>query len=392
MKVVIAVDSFKGCLSSLEAGRAAAEGVREAVPGAEIAVVCAADGGEGTLEALAGSGRAEIRTARVTGPLGVPVEARWGYVRRAEGAPSAVIEMAEAAGLARVPEPNRDPMNTTTAGVGELIAEAFRAGCREFLVGIGGSATNDCGIGMLEALGFRFIRADGAEAGPFGRDLEGIGAIDAAGVLPGLLSCRFRAACDVDNPLCGPRGCSAVFGPQKGASPEAIARMDAWIGSFARLAEKESGSCGASEKPGAGAAGGLGFALSVFLGAELVPGAELLLDAAGLPEALPGTDLVITGEGRLDAQTEGGKTPAGAARLARKIAPRALVVALAGSAAREGGKGAGSGLFDAVFPIVPGPVTLSEAMEPERARRNLAATAREAAGLVFKALNRGQSR
>ena len=361
MKIVIAIDSFKGSLSSREAGEAAARGAAAACPEAEISVFAVSDGGEGLLQALAGACSGLVG-CRVTGPLGEPVDASYG-VMDTPGGKAAVIEMAQACGLPLVPPPLRDPLATTSFGFGELIRDAFGRGCRKFFLGIGGSATNDCGLGMLTALGARFHGAGGNPAGITGQALRDVASADPGGLLPGLRDCEFRVACDVTNPLCGPEGCSAMFGPQKGGTPEALREMDAWIGRFAALAPRPGPG---PDTPGAGAAGGVGFALCAWLGAELLPGLEAVIEAAGIRPGLRGADLVLTGEGRLDAQSLRGKVPSGIARAAKLAAPGAAVVALCG-AVGEGARAVNSAGIDAFFPVIRRPMPEAEAMRRETA-------------------------
>lgn len=368
MKVVVAMDSFKGSLTSLAAGAAAREGILRADPAAEVLVRPLADGGEGTVEALVSGMGGRLRTVRVTGPLGEGVDCAYGVL-----GDTAVIEMAGAAGLPLVPAEERDPLRTTTYGVGEVIADAIAQGCRRFLVGIGGSATNDGGAGMLQALGFGLLDAEGRDIPRGAQGLKKLARIETAGALPALAGCRFRVACDVTNPLCGEKGASAVFGPQKGARPADIPRMDAWLAAYAQIAAKAFPGAD-PEAPGTGAAGGLGFAFRTFLSGELEPGVQIVLEETRLAEALAGADVVVTGEGRLDGQTAMGKAPVGVARLAK--ARGCLVIALAGGVTRDAGACNGAGI-DAFFPAVRGVTTLAEAMDPENARANLADAAEQ---------------
>ena len=372
MKVLIAMDSFKGCLGSREAGEAVRDGVLAACPKAAITLLPLADGGEGTVAALCAP--EERRVCTVTGPLGERVEAVYG-IRRASG--TAVLEMAAAAGLPLVPAEKRDPFAATTCGVGELIADAIAAGCREFLIGIGGSATNDGGAGLLAALGFRLLNQAGSEIAPGAAGLAELARIDPSGALPELRDCRFLVACDVENPLCGPNGAAAVYGPQKGARPVDIPVLDAALERFGRIACRDLGR-GDPLAPGAGAAGGLGFGLMAGLGAELRSGVELVLRETGFREAAAGCDLFFTGEGRIDRQTAMGKAPGGAAAAARALGVPA--VALGGSVSPEAGAG-----FDGVFGIQSGPVSLETALDPARARQELARTAEQVTRLAMAA-------
>lgn len=373
MKIIIAIDSFKGSLSSIAAGEAAARAAREVFPAAEVQVFPLADGGEGTVDALTHGLGGEIVRLGVTGPLQKPVDSRFGLLPATH---TAVIEMADAAGLPLVPAAERDPRRTTTYGLGELILAAMERGCREFIIGIGGSATNDCGLGMLTALGAKFLNEEGAPVGITGGDLAAVRQIRLDGLHPTLRECRFHIACDVTNPLCGPNGCSAVYGPQKGATPAIVEEMDAAIKAFALLAEKERGISGA-ELPGAGAAGGLGFAFHAFLGGELKPGITLVLDVMNIKDALKGADLLLTGEGRMDAQTAMGKAPIGVARLAKAESPALKAIALCGCALPDAEAVNQSGI-DAYFPILHLPMTVTEAMEEETALRNLEQTTKQA--------------
>jgi len=364
MKIVFAIDSFKGSLSSLEAGTAAAEGARCAFPDAECVVRPLADGGEGTVEALATGMGGELRKVAVTGPAERPVEATYGVVGE-----TAVMEMAQAAGITLVSGAEKNPLHTTTFGVGEMVRDAILQGCRRFIVGIGGSATNDAGAGMLQALGFRLLDADGEDVPRGGAGLARLDRIDRAQVMPELSECAFRIACDVTNPLCGENGASAVFGPQKGATPEMVAELDAALAHFAAVAGGDPG------HPGAGAAGGLGFAFREFLGGELKSGVEIVLEETRLADAVSGADLVVTGEGRLDAQTVMGKAPIGVARLAKRFGKR--VIAFAGCVTPDAGAVNEHGI-DAFFPSLRGVTTLEEALKRENAAANLAAAAEQA--------------
>ena len=373
MKIVVAMDSFKGSLSSLEAGEAVRRGILRAMPEAEVIVRPMADGGEGTVEALTMGMGGRLETVTVTGPLGEPVEAQYGIL---DG--TAVMEMSAAAGITLVPEEKRNPLHTTTYGVGEMIRDAVGKGCRRFLIGIGGSATNDGGTGMLQALGFGLLDGRGSQI-PFGaKGLEELAAITAGSALPELRDCVFRVACDVTNPLCGPQGASAVYGPQKGADPEMAVRMDRALAHYAALS-KETFPQADSLCPGAGAAGGLGFAFRTFLSASLEPGVGIVLGETGLEDCVRGADVVVTGEGRLDGQTAMGKTPMGVAEMAKKYG--ALVVAFSGCVAEDAGVCNGKGI-DAFFPILRSALPLPEAMAPDTARKNLAAAAEQAFRLI----------
>lgn len=377
MKAVIAIDSLKGSLSSMEAGYAAADGIRR-VHGqdAEIIVRPLADGGEGTVEALVSGMNGIIQNVMVTGPLGTPVNCEYGMI---ESSHTAVIEMSGAAGITLVPDEKRNPLYTTTYGVGEVIKDAISKGCRRFIVGIGGSATNDGGIGMLQALGYGFLDKEGKQV-PFGaRGLEVLEEITDTYVLPELAECEFRVACDVTNILCGEEGCSAVFGPQKGATPSMIMQMDKWLEKYAALAEKKCTKINANQA-GTGAAGGLGFAFLSFTNAVLESGIKIVLEETSLEKYMENADIVITGEGRLDGQTAMGKAPVGVARLAKKH--NIPVTAFAGSVTKEAIACNQNGI-DAFFPILRGVTTLEDAMKPENAKANMADTVEQ----VFRLLN-----
>ena len=377
MKAVIAIDSLKGSLSSMEAGYAAADGIRR-VHGqdAEIIVRPLADGGEGTVEALVSGMNGIIQNVMVTGPLGTPVNCEYGII---ESSHTAVIEMSGAAGITLVPDEKRNPLYTTTYGVGEVIKDAISKGCRRFIVGIGGSATNDGGIGMLQALGYGFLDKEGKQV-PFGaRGLEVLEEITDTYVLPELAECEFRVACDVTNILCGEEGCSAVFGPQKGATPSMIMQMDKWLEKYAALAEKKCTKINANQA-GTGAAGGLGFAFLSFTNAVLESGIKIVLEETSLEKYMENADIVITGEGRLDGQTAMGKAPVGVARLAKKH--NIPVIAFAGSVTKEAIACNQNGI-DAFFPILRGVTTLEDAMKPENAKANMADTVEQ----VFRLLN-----
>ena len=368
--VVFAIDSFKGSLTSLEAGNAAAEGLRRVFPDAKAVIVPVADGGEGTVEALTEGLGGRLVTATVSDPLGRPVGAAYGLI---ESRKTAVIEMSAAAGITLLTPEERNPMNTTTYGVGELILDAIRRGCRHFLIGIGGSATNDGGIGMLEALGFGFFDETGTPIPHGGKGLDTLSRISLDNADPALKDCTFRVICDVTNPLCGENGCSAVYGPQKGADPEMVRHMDSRLKAYAALTKNILPH--ADEKaPGAGAAGGLGFAFLSYLNATLHKGIDLVLSEIGIEAEIADADLVITGEGRLDGQTVMGKTPVCVARIAKRHGKP--VVALAGSVTPEAIACHEAGI-DAFFPILRRIVMLEEAMEKETARRSMADTAEQ---------------
>ena len=371
MKAVIAIDSLKGSLSSIEAGQAIAEGIKKADAKADVVIRPLADGGEGTVEALVCGMNGTLQHVKVTGPLGDPVVCEYGIIDETK---TAVIEMSGAAGITLVPDAKRNPLYTTTYGVGEVIRDAIEKGCRRFIVGIGGSATNDGGIGMLQALGYGFLNKDGEQV-PFGaiglRELE---TITDTYVLPELAECEFKIACDVTNPLCGENGCSAVYGPQKGANPSMIIEMDKWLRYYAALAREKFPKANLNE-PGTGAAGGLGFAFLTFTNAVLESGIKIVLEETELESYVKGADVVVTGEGRLDFQTAMGKAPVGVAGLAKKF--DIPVLAFAGSVTKDATECNKNGI-DAFFPILRGISTLEEAMKPENAKQNLADTAEQA--------------
>ena len=372
MNVIVAIDSLKGSLSSLQAGAAAKAGILRAIPDAIVSVKPVADGGEGTVTALASGLSGESVTIPVTGPLGETVEATYGILPDH----TAVIEMAEAAGLPLVPAEKRNPMNTTTYGVGEMILHALDEGCRSFIIGIGGSATNDGGTGMLRALGCRFRKADGSEIALDARELSELATIETEALDPRLEESRFSIACDVTNLLCGTNGASYIFAPQKGADPATVQKLDV---ALAHLADMTAATLGTDlrDQPGAGAAGGLGFAFASYLNGTLRPGVDIVLDAV-LPESeLRAADIVVTGEGRFDGQTAMGKAPVGIARRAKACGCKVIV--LAGSVEHSGARATQQNppLIDAVFPILPGAMTLEEAMHEEAAYENMEYTAEQ---------------
>jgi glycerate kinase len=323
MRILVAPDKFRGTLTGAEAARAIASGWRRARPDDEIEEVPLADGGEGTLDVLVQAFNGRRRTATVTGPLGDPTEADYGLIPR-EGGPLGVVEMSRASGLRLLPEDRRDVTRATTRGTGELILAAARTSS-EILVSIGGSATNDGGAGMAQALGVRLLDGAGGDLAPGGAALLDLAAIDAGGLDPDVARARILVACDVDNPLTGPEGASAVYGPQKGATPEDVALLDRALGRLADVLLRDLGA-DVRELPGAGAAGGLGAGLVAFLGAELRPGVDVVMDAVGFSGRLAGADLVVTGEGRLDVQSLHGKVPAGVVRRARAAGTPVMIL------------------------------------------------------------------
>jgi glycerate 2-kinase len=355
MRVVIAPDKFKGSLTAPEAAAAIARGVEAAAPGTQIDPVPLADGGEGTVAALVAATSGTFREVTVTGPLGDPVSARFGLL--GDGT-TAVLEMAAASGLGLVPPGRRDPSRASTRGTGELLRAALDAGASRVILGLGGSATNDAGAGLGQALGFRLLDADGRDLPPGGGALGRLERIDPGGRDPRLSGGAIDVACDVDNPLCGPHGASAVYGPQKGADPDMVAELDGNLDHFARIVARDLG-ISIRDLPGAGAAGGLGGGLVAFAGGRLQPGIDLVMHAVGLADRLAGADLCLTGEGGLDASSASGKTVAGVSRLARSLGVPTL--ALAGTI----GPGAEAVLdqgVDAYFSICPGPIPWDEAI------------------------------
>ena len=375
MKAVIAIDSMKGSLSSIEAGKAIAQGIYKVYPDAEVSVSPLADGGEGTVDALVEGMGGRLETIHVTGPLGQPVEAVYGILPESK---TAIMEMSQAAGITLVGADRRNPLFTTTYGVGEMIKDAIAKGCRRFIMGIGGSATNDGGIGMLAALGYDFLN-EKKEPVPFGANgLKELVSISPEHALPELKECEFHIACDVNNPLCGKNGCSAVFGPQKGASLDMIRDMDKWLENYAKLARAFSPDAD-PETPGAGAAGGLGFAFLVFTHSILESGIRIVLKETHLEEKIKNADFVITGEGRLDGQTAMGKAPVGVASLAKKY--HCPVIAFSGSVTKDAVLCNQNGI-DAFFPILRSISTLEEAMKPENAEQNLMDTAEQVFRLI----------
>jgi glycerate kinase len=353
VKVVVAPDKFKGSVGAVAVAEAMARGVRAVFPDAEVDQVPIADGGEGTVDALVLATGGRMETTEVRGPLGEPVRARWGVLG---GGDTAVLEMAAASGLPLVPPERRDPRVTTTRGTGELVRAALDAGLRKLVVGIGGSATNDGGTGMARALGVRFLDARGEELPEGGAALARLERIELGGLDPRLAGTGLLVACDVDNPLTGPRGASAVYGPQKGATPGMVQELDAALARFATIATRATGR-DVADRPGAGAAGGLGAGLLFFTPARLRPGVEIVLEATGFDRRVRDADLVVTGEGRTDAQTAMGKAPAGVAAAAKRHG--VPVICLSGGL----GEGADRVLevgIDAVASTVPGPMSLED--------------------------------
>ncbi|MGY4534390.1 glycerate kinase [Pseudomonas sp. TE3786] len=376
MKIVIAPDSFKDSLAAAEAAAALALGFQDVWPDAQLLQCPMADGGEGTVDAILAALQGEARSSLVSGPLGQPVKARWGWLPQSR---TAIIEMAEASGLQLVPVELRDARFSSTRGTGELLLAALDAGAQKIILTIGGSATNDGGAGMLQALGVKLLDAGGHAIGPGGLPLSVLTILDSKGLDPRLAAVQVEVAADVDNPLCGPHGASFTFGKQKGASPAQIEQLDAALGHFADVAAVVLGS-DRRDEPGAGAAGGIGFAAKAFLNATFRPGVEVVAELTGLAEKMQGADLVVTGEGRFDAQTLCGKTPLGVARLAKQF--NLPVVVVAGTLGEGYAKLYEAGI-DAAFSLAAGPMTLEEACQ------QAPALLRERAGDITRLLRLG---
>lgn len=361
--ILLAFDSFKGSLTSREVADAFEEGVRSVVPDCQVRKVCLADGGEGTAEALVSSLRGEWTEVEVLDPLMRPIRARYGVV---DDGQTAIIEMASASGLTLLADDERNPLKTSTYGTGQLMADALKRGCRKLLVGIGGSATNDAGTGMLSALGFRFLDAEGNTLEGCGASLERIVSIDSSQCLPELKSVDIRVACDVTNPFCGPRGAACIFAPQKGADEAIIERLDRGMAHFAEVILLYN-KVDVTNILGAGAAGGLGGAFSALLGARLCRGVELVLDTLHFDKLLQDCDLVVTGEGRIDRQTLMGKAPMGVLEAAsRRGIP---TIAIGGSV--EWCKELEDSTFASILSINEASLPLHLAMRPGVTRENL---------------------
>ena len=361
--ILLAFDSFKGSLTSREVADAFEEGVRSVASDCIIHKVCLADGGEGTAEALVSTLGGEWVEVEVFDPLMRPIRARYGLV---DDGSTAIIEMAEASGLTLLAEEERNPLKTSTYGTGQLIADALKRGCRKILVGIGGSATNDAGTGMLSALGFRFFDAEGHLLAGCGESLERVATIDSSHILPELKSVDIRVACDVTNPFCGPQGAAYVFAPQKGADRQMVERLDKGMWHFAEII-KQYNKVDVTHLSGAGAAGGLGGAFSALLGAQLCQGVELVLDALHFEELLKGCDLVVTGEGRIDRQTLMGKAPMGILKAATR---RGIPVIAIGGSVERCPELEHSG-FSSILSINEEGLPLHLAMRPEVAKENI---------------------
>lgn len=356
VRLLIACDSFKGSATSKQVGEALREGILRAMPHAEVLAIPVADGGEGTVQALVDATGGEFVAVTVTNPIGEKVEASFGILGDGK---TAVIEMAAASGLTLIPPERRNPWVTTTYGTGELIKAALERGCRRIIIGIGGSATNDAGAGMAQALGIGLLDENGNQIGFGGGELSKLRRIDMSRLDPRAKDAEFIVACDVDNPLTGERGAAYVYAPQKGATPDMLPKLDANLRHFAKVVREQLG-IDVEHVPGAGAAGGLGAGLMAFLGAKLRPGTEIVFELIGLEERIRDADLVITGEGQIDAQTAFGKTPVGVAKLAKKYGKPVIAVA---GAIGDGADVVHAHGIDAVFSIANRPMTLDEAMD-----------------------------
>ncbi|MGG2468326.1 glycerate kinase [Paraclostridium bifermentans] len=367
MKIVISIDSLKGSLTSIEAANAIKKGILSVDNKSDVVIMPLADGGEGTVEALVQGMNGEEKVISVTGPINEKVNATYGILKETN---TAIIEMAQASGLPLVPGELRNPLNTTTYGVGEIIKEAIEKGCRNFIVGIGGSATNDCGVGMLQALGFEFYDENDNLVELGGKVLNQIKRIKTDNKLKELDECNFKIACDVNNPLYGENGAAYIYGPQKGATKEIVKELDKGLKNFAEVVKKDLGK-DIAHIEGAGAAGGLGFGFLGFLNSKLESGIKIILDEIKLEEVVKDADIVITGEGRLDNQTAMGKAPIGVAKLAKKHG--AKVIAIAGCTTPDAVKCNEEGI-DAYFSIVNKAMTIDEAMKKENATQNMIET------------------
>jgi len=367
MKIVISIDSLKGSLTSIEAANAIKKGILSVDNKSDVVIMPLADGGEGTVEALVQGMNGEEKVITVTGPINEKVNATYGILKETN---TAIIEMAQASGLPLVPSELRNPLNTTTYGVGEIIKAAIEKGCRNFIVGIGGSATNDCGVGMLQALGFEFYDENDNLVGLGGKVLNQIKRIKTDNKLKELDQCNFKIACDVNNPLYGENGAAYIYGPQKGATEEIVKELDKGLKNFAEVVKKDLGK-DIAHIEGAGAAGGLGFGFLGFLNSKLESGIKIILDEIKLEEVVKDADIVITGEGRLDNQTAMGKAPIGVAKLGKKHG--AKVIAIAGCTTPDAVKCNEEGI-DAYFSIVNKAMTIDEAMKKENATQNMIET------------------
>ncbi len=363
MKIIVAADSFKGSLTSVEVGEAVKRGLNNSLPQAKVCIMGIADGGEGTLEAIVYSLQGEIVECPVTGPMGQTVNAQYGIA-----GDMAVIEIARACGLTLVPEENRNPCVATSYGVGELILNASKRGCENFIIGLGGSATNDGGVGMLQALGYSFKDSEGKEIGRGGLEVNRIAAIDDSGVLPMVRKSKFKVASDVRNPLFGIEGASYVFGPQKGADEMMVSKLDTGLRKFAEVTKRFTDN-DKSQLPGVGAAGGLGFAFVAFLNSEIRSGIETVLEVLDFDNFIEGADLIITGEGCLDMQTLQGKAPYGV--LKKAMIHNIPVIGIGGKIEEKAYERLKEEGFSELIAVSPAEMDLKEAMKPEIALRNI---------------------
>lgn len=363
MKIVIAIDSFKGSLTSLEAGDAIKEGILR-VCDAEVIIKPLADGGEGTVDALIEGMNGQTEIIKVTGPLQKQVTCKYGILNENK---TAVLEMAQASGITLISKEELNPLKTTTFGLGELIKDAISKGCRNFIIGIGGSATNDGGVGMLQALGFEFQDKNGDLIGLGGKELSKIHNVNIENRMKELDDCIFKIACDVVNPLLGKEGATYIYGPQKGGTPEILEVLEKGMSNFSKIVKEKLG-IEVEKIEGTGAAGGLGYGFLAFLNAHLESGIEIILKEINFEEVIKDADYVITGEGKLDLQTSMGKGPIGVAKLAKKYGVK--VIAFAGAVTEEAIKCNEEGI-DAYFSIVNGPISLEDSMNKDMARKNM---------------------
>lgn len=375
MKVVVAIDSFKGSLSSNNAGYAIKEGIKKVMPNANVIIKPLADGGEGTIEALVNGMGGYIEKVTVLDPLGNEIESEYGIVKETN---TAIIEMAKASGLTLVPEQLRNPLNTTTYGVGQLIKDAISKNIRNFIIGIGGSATNDGGIGMLQALGFDFLDENNNQIPLGAKGIKNLVKIDTKNKIKELDFCTFNIACDVNNPLCGENGASKIYAPQKGATLEMVEELDNLLQKYSNLTEKILNK-DSSNIAGVGAAGGLGFAFLSYLNANLQSGIKIILEYINLEKEILDADIVITGEGRFDNQTIMGKAPIGVAKLAKKY--NKLVIGFSGCATNEATVCNKEGI-DAYFPIIQMADTLENLLKEDIAKQNLVNTTEQVFNLI----------
>lgn len=375
MKVVIAIDSFKGSLTSNELGDSLEIGIKKVYKDAEIIKVPIADGGEGTVEAMVEGTKGQFIDINVHDPLMNEIVAKYGILGNGK---TAIIEMAAASGLPLVPVNKRNPKETTTYGTGEIVRDAINRGCREFIIGLGGSATNDGGLGMMQALGFKFLDKNGNELGQGGKILGEVAIIDDSEIMEELKECKFLVACDVDNPFYGPRGAAYVYGRQKGADDNMIIELDNGLKHLAEVIKNKYGK-DISDLAGAGAAGGLGGGLVAFLNAILKPGTEIILEEVGLAKYLDNADFVITGEGRIDFQSVMGKAPVGVSKMAKKYG--IPVIGIAGCLADDADATHDYGI-DSLFSIMNYPITLEDALKPENAKKFVTKNAEEIFRLI----------